>query len=106
MPAYRLTAIDNTDVTLVVHQSHTWHRGDIDHMDMSISGGPKDQIRNQVFMAFEKDPLVDSVTLVVGNRTPLMVVRKGQQYFVAGREVRVTAVTDKKIPPGGKRSTP
>ena len=66
--------------SLKVQLVKTWVRGEIDHQVIG-SSGPKDTVRNDVFTVFAKDKEVEKVCMVLGHRTPFVIVRKGGKWF-------------------------
>ena len=90
MPDTRVRYKEDPSVILAVHLIKTWRRGDIDHQDMSISGGPKEQFKNDVYAFFDADPTIDAVSMVRAGGPMFYIFRKGRSYFdVAGKEVEV-----------------
>lgn len=75
--------------------SHTWKRGDaeIQRGQVGSSSGPKDYLKNDIIALFQANPQVESVTLLVLNRTPFLVMRAGRVYFdCSEREIELQRV--------------
>jgi hypothetical protein len=68
----------------------TWKRGDLTHMVMSTSSGPKDYLRNQIFAAFESDANIRAIALFVSAGVPVVLIQRGEQWAdVSGAAVQV-----------------
>lgn len=79
---------------VVVSIIRTWVRGEITPV-ASASSGLKDYVKNMIHLAFEANPLIETITMVMGQRAstpPFLIMRIGTKYFdVTAKEVEVTA---------------
>jgi hypothetical protein len=75
-----------------VYLIYSWNRGDIQEAIMSASSGPKDYMRNEIFMLFEKAPHVDRIVMLRGRGPTFYLFRQkldtGPVWFdITGKQV-------------------
>lgn len=77
-----------------VKHVHTWEREDLEPMVMSTSSGPKDYLKNQIHMAFDTDPRISRISMVVANMTPFCIFEvDGKSWHdCTGKQVIVSAL--------------
>lgn len=84
--------------------TQTWKRDDAEMRlgpVMSSSSGPKDYLRNDIWKVFQVNPQIETITMLVLNRTPFLVMRAGLTYFdCSEREIEL------KRPAASKSSSP
>lgn len=80
--------------SIVVSLVREWARGDIVAPVMSASSGPKDYLKNQIFAAFDADPGLERIRLVVGEylrSAPFaLFYRSGSWSDASGRAVEMS----------------
>ena len=70
---------------------HEWQRGDIPQMIMSASSGPKDYVKNMIFLAFESRPEIAAVRMLILNGKPFCLFRVGENWHdCTGKQVVVS----------------
>jgi hypothetical protein len=85
----RMRYADSTQVAKAQHV-YTWRRGEISEMVFSASSGPKNYLKNRIFMAFEIAPSVEKISMYVLNGMPFLLLHWGcglKTTDVTGREV-------------------
>ena len=69
---------------IVASVIHEWMRGEIPEMVMSGSSGPKDMLKNRIFLAFEGHPEIERIRWMVGQykqSTPFMLFLVSGAWF-------------------------
>jgi hypothetical protein len=70
---------------------YTWCRGEV--RLVSSSSGPKDYLKNRIYMAFESQPGVQKISMYVLNGVPFLLLHwaSGASTDVTGKAVEVAA---------------
>lgn len=75
-------------VSLSVSLITTWERGEIPELVMSTSSGPKDYLKNAVWLLFNSHPQIERVALVRSTRSLFFLMRASGSWFdVTGKPV-------------------